>query len=149
MDLPLDVGTDDEKFFTSEEEIELPPDVDTDGECFDTGGETSCGCTCRRNCSSCFDAVAIAELRERGEGMSEEENVQRRWDLVRSACTDADGEVKLFTKLSYNVKGKEVPIPCHPQCACQMYPHFGVAAPVVPKVCMEGCQLICWTQGCS
>ena len=94
MDLPPDVGTDDEKFFTSEEEIELPPDVDTDGECFDTGGETSCGCTCRRNCSSCFDAVAIAELRGRGEGMSEEENVQRRWDLVRSACTDADGEVK-------------------------------------------------------
>ena len=53
MDLPPDVGTDDEKFFTSEEEIELPPDVDTDAECFDTGGNTTVPC------GSC-DAIASA-----------------------------------------------------------------------------------------
>ena len=144
MDLPPDINTDDENFFMPE----LPPDVDTDSELFDAVC-TSCGCHCSRNCRSCFDAVTIAELRGRSEGMSEEENVQRRWNLVRSVCTGADGELNFFAKLSYSVKGKEVPIPCHPQCACQMYPHFGVAAPVVPKVCMEGCQLICWTQGCS
>ena len=71
MDLPPDINTDDEKCFMPEEDNELPPDVDTDSEFVDAVC-TSCGCTCSRNCRSCFDAVAIAELRGRSEGMSEE-----------------------------------------------------------------------------
>ena len=106
MDLPPDINTDDENFFMPE----LPPDVDTDSEFFDAVC-TSCGCHCSRNCRSCFDAVAIAELRGRSEGMSEEENVQRRWDLVRSACTDADGEVKFSPSFHTMSKERRYPSP--------------------------------------
>jgi len=116
MELPPDVGTDDEEVFClpcGQTELELPPDIDTEAEddgCAAIGKKERRGCSCNRNCFSHIDDAITAEIRGKCTGLSEVEQVQRRWNLIRSLCCDADGAVKLFSKMKYTICGIEVPI---------------------------------------